>query len=304
MPFVPHTAEQRAKMLDAIGVSGFEELLGAIPRELLLDRELSVPPAHGEVELAARTHQLLAHNQYIPLNRVFAGGGVYPHHIPAVVDELAHRGEFYTAYTPYQAEVSQGLLQCIYEYQSYICMLTGMDISNASSYDGGTALADAVLMALLHHRGKRSRVLFAPHVCVRSREVVSTYNLGQDVKLKLCPDCDDGSMDDKAFEELLDEDVAAVVFQYPNRLGYLEENMAQLIERAHDAGVVAIVQFAEGVSATDAELAEACREHIADYKIPKAFVRTEKVVRSPAGKADYRWAKAVAVEAAERVENA
>jgi glycine dehydrogenase subunit 1 len=257
MTFVPHTPEQRAKMLAAAGAREFNELLDSIPSELILDRDLILPPAHGEVDMMAAARAKLADTTEIPLNRVFAGGGIYPHHVPAVVDELSHRGEFYTAYTPYQPEVSQGMLQCIYEYQSYICMLTGMDVSNASSYDGGTALADAVLMALLHHRGKRIRVLFAPHVCVRSREVVSTYNLGQDVKFKVCPDCDDGSMDDKAFDELLNDDVAAIVLQYPNRLGYLEENIAQLIERAHDAGTVAIVQyypFAAGMLKTPGEL--------------------------------------------------
>src|SRR4051812_18336334 len=124
MPFIPHTEEQRDKMLATIGVASFSELLAAVPSELILDRELKVPPAHGEIELHKDAQAVLDDVQGIPINRVFAGGGFYPHHVPAVVDELARRGEFYSAYTPYQPEVSQGLLQMIYEWQSYVCMLT------------------------------------------------------------------------------------------------------------------------------------------------------------------------------------
>src|SRR5512139_548610 len=121
MTFVPHTDKQRADMLKRIGAASIEDLLTQIPAELRLNRPLKVPPALGEVELWQAAAAVLAQNQFIQPNRVFAGGGVYPHHVPAVVDELGHRGEFYSAYTPYQPEVSQGMLQCIYEYQTYIC---------------------------------------------------------------------------------------------------------------------------------------------------------------------------------------
>jgi glycine cleavage system pyridoxal-binding protein P len=130
------------------------------------------------VELWQAAAAVLAKNQFIQPNRVFAGGGVYPHHVPAVVDELGHRGEFYSAYTPYQPEVSQGMLQCIYEYQSYICLLTGMQISNASGYDAGTTLADAVLMAQHAGRGKRHRVVCTPFVDRERWKILETYNLG------------------------------------------------------------------------------------------------------------------------------
>src|SRR5688500_17001767 len=172
MPFIPHTEEQRDEMLRTIGVDNFEELLAGIPRELLLERALNVPAAHGEIELQKAAQSLLDQVQSIPLNRVFAGGGFYPHHVPAVVDELARRGEFYSAYTPYQPEVSQGLLQMIYEWQSYVCLLTGMDIANASGYDGGTTLADAVLMAKYVHKEKKRRVVVAPHVNFDAVDIV------------------------------------------------------------------------------------------------------------------------------------
>jgi glycine dehydrogenase subunit 1 len=243
MTFVPHTPAQRAAMLAAIGVSDFEQLLKPIPPGLRLGRELFVPPAAGEVGLFAEAAQLIAHNQHIPLNRTFAGGGIYPHHVPSVVDELAHRGEFYTAYTPYQPEVSQGMLQCIYEYQSYICMLTGMDISNASGYDGGTTLADAVLMAYYHGKGKRQRVLFGAHVLPEAKAVVQTYGQGLRLELADCPQTDDGRTSATTLNGLLDGNVAAVVFQLPQCLGYVEDNLAELIDLTHKAGAVAIVSF-------------------------------------------------------------
>lgn len=243
MTFVPHTPAQRAEMLRTIGADSIEDLLRPVPRELLLKRSLIVPPAQGEVGVMRMAQELFALNSPVPLNRIFAGGGVYPHHVPAVVDELAHRGEFYTAYTPYQPEVSQGMLQCIYEYQSYVCMLTGMDMSNASGYDGGTTLADAVIMAYYHGKGKRNRVLFAPHVSPEGRQVCMTYCAGIDVTLEDVPPTRDGRTDPAALKQLLGTDVAAVVFQMPQCLGYLEENLEELINAVHAAGAAAIVLF-------------------------------------------------------------
>lgn len=243
MTFVPHTPAQRAAMLAAIGVSRFDELLDSIPPELLLNRGLDIPPAQGEVELAQATAAILGENRFIQPNRVFAGGGVYPHHVPAVVDELSHRGEFYSAYTPYQPEVSQGMLQCIYEYQSYICLLTGMDISNASGYDAGTTLADAVMMAKTQFKGKRERVLFAPGVSPQARGVCETYNLGMQLTFADCPAAPDGRCDPAKLAGLLGSDVAAVVFAMPDCLGYLDENLAQNIAAVQAAGALAIVSY-------------------------------------------------------------
>ncbi len=254
MTFVPHTSEQRAQMLAAIGASSIEDLLDVVPAELRLGHDLAVPPAVGEVELAQAAEAVLGGNRRIPLSRVFAGGGVYPHHVPAVVDELSHRGEFYTAYTPYQPEISQGMLQCIYEYQSYICLLTGMDVSNASSYDGGTALADAVLMAVNQAKGRRQRVVFAPRVDPQAREVVATYNLGMEAELAAVPS---GDGEDGALTAMLDENTACVVFQYPDCLGYLDADLEQRIAAVHEHGALAVVlfyPFAAGLVRTPGEL--------------------------------------------------
>jgi glycine dehydrogenase subunit 1 len=257
MPFIPHTEEQRASMLATIGVSSFEELLARVPSELIFERELHVPPAHGEIELQKVAQAVLEEVQSIPLNRCFAGGGFYPHHVPAVVDELARRGEFYSAYTPYQPEVSQGLLQMIYEWQSYVCLLTGMDIANASGYDGGTTLADAVLMSKYVHKEKRRRIVFAPHVNFDAVDIVATYNIGMELDLVEAPETADGRVDSAGLVALLDENTAAVVFQFPDALGYLEEELAQLIEQVHAAGALAIVSFypfAAGLMKTPGEL--------------------------------------------------
>jgi len=257
MTFIPHTPAQRAQMLAAIGVDDIEQLLDTIPPALRLKRELAVPAAQGEVELAADLQELLALNQFIPPQRVFAGGGLYPHHVPAVVDELAHRGEFYTAYTPYQPEVSQGMLQCIYEYQSYICLLTGMEISNASAYDGGTALADAAQMALASCRGQQNKLIFAPHVDPQYREVVSTYNIGMELELTQLAPVEGGFTCADRLNEQLDDNTAAVVFQYPDCLGYLDDELEMLFGEVHKRGALVIVlfyPFAAGLLKTPGEL--------------------------------------------------
>jgi glycine dehydrogenase subunit 1 len=256
MPFVPNTAGQRDVMLRAIGVSSFEELL-RIPKDLLLTRELNVPPAHGEVELARAAQGALAQNRFIPVNRVFAGGGIYPHHVPAVVDELARRGEFYSAYTPYQPEVSQGLLQIIYEWQSYICMLTGMEVSNAGGYDGGTCLADAMVMSKYVHKEKRRKVILAPNINPDAVSIVGTYNIGMEMELVQCPATAEGRCDTSALAALLDDNTAAVLFQLPDRLGYIEEDLPELIAQCQAAGALAIVSyypFAAGVMQTPGEM--------------------------------------------------
>ncbi|HES58079.1 MAG TPA: aminomethyl-transferring glycine dehydrogenase subunit GcvPA, partial [Firmicutes bacterium] len=257
MTFVPHTDSQRADMLKQVGADSIEDLLRPIPANLRLNRELRVPPALGEVELWQTAAGQLAKNQFIPPNRVFAGGGVYPHHVPAVVDELGHRGEFYSAYTPYQPEVSQGMLQSIYEYQSYICMLTGMEVSNASGYDGGTTLADGVLMAYHAARGKRPRVLCAPFVDRERWRIVETYNLGPRLTLQTLAPGPDGRLSPAALDAALSDDVACVVFQYPDCLGYLEEELAALIETAHRHGALAVFSyypFASGLLKSPGEL--------------------------------------------------
>ena len=142
-------------MLDAIGVGSLDDLFAMIPADLRLKRELAIPPALTEIELTQHMAQLAAKNAHAGSKVCFLGGGSYDHFVPAVVDEIAGRGEFYTSYTPYQAEVSQGNLQVVFEYQTLVARLTGLDVSNASLYDGGSAAAEAVLMAVSSHRSLR-----------------------------------------------------------------------------------------------------------------------------------------------------
>src|SRR5437763_1092315 len=160
MSYILNTAADRQAMLAAIGVKSIDELLAQIPAELQLKRELKIPPALTEVELTAHVGQLAARNTACGQKVCFLGGGSYDHFVPAVVDYVASRGEFYTSYTPYQAEASQGNLQAFFEYQTLITQLTGMDISNASLYDGGSAAAEAVLMAI-SVTGRHGRVVVA-----------------------------------------------------------------------------------------------------------------------------------------------
>ena len=148
MPYLYNTPEDQRAMLEAIGCASIDALFDTIPEELRLNRPLDLPPAMGELELTRHITELAAQNLSSESADCFLGAGSYDHFIPAVVDYVASRGEFYTSYTPYQAEVSQGNLQAMFEYQSMICELTGMDVSNQSLYDGGTAAVEAVLMSM------------------------------------------------------------------------------------------------------------------------------------------------------------
>src|SRR5215211_5006054 len=150
-------------MLDRIGVASVDDLFAAIPPELRLKRPLAIPPAMGEMELQHHVHELLGRNQSASDAVCFLGGGAYDHFVPSVVDAVAGRSEFYTAYTPYQAEASQGTLQAVFEYQTLMCQLTGLDVANASLYDGGSAVAESVLMAM-SIAPKRHKVVVAESV--------------------------------------------------------------------------------------------------------------------------------------------
>src|SRR5438105_7226845 len=161
-------------MLAAIGASSVEELFAPIPDALRLKRPLDIPPALSELELTQHAHALAAKNRAASTLVCFLGGGAYDHFIPSVVDAIAGRSEFYTAYTPYQAEASQGSLQAFFEYQTLVCELTGMDIANASLYEGGSSVAEAVLMAL-DVTGRKGQALVAESVHPEYREVLATY---------------------------------------------------------------------------------------------------------------------------------
>src|SRR5262245_46278547 len=174
MPYFYNTEADIAAMLKAIGASSVDELFASIPSELRLKRPLDIPPALSELELAQHMQGLAAQNAHIGQKVCFLGGGAYDHFVPAVVDAIASRGEFYTSYTPYQPEVSQGNLQAMFEYQTLICQLTGMDVSNASLYDGGSAAAEGVLLAM-SVTGRPKKVVVAESVHPHYREILQTY---------------------------------------------------------------------------------------------------------------------------------
>nr|BCX00332.1 MAG: putative glycine dehydrogenase (decarboxylating) subunit 1 [Bacteroidota bacterium] len=220
MVFIPHTEQDRLEMLRAIGVERFEELLEPIPEAIRLKEPLRIPPALSEWEVTQLLTTLSEQNLGTDRLICFAGAGAYDHFIPAAIGAILSRSEFYTAYTPYQGEVSQGTLQAIYEFQTMVCRLTGMDVANASMYDGGSALAEAVLLACAHT--ERSRVVFAGKIHPLYLEVVRTYGYGQGIELQEAP-LREGRADVEALAGLVDERVAAVVVQQPNFYGLLED---------------------------------------------------------------------------------
>ncbi len=239
MSYLLNTPDQQREMLAKVGVASIDQLLEQIPANCRLARPLNLPPALTELELQQEM-QALAAKDVGPSSRVcFLGGGAYEHFIPAVVDEITGRGEFYTAYTPYQAEASQGSLQAFFEYQSLICDLTGMDASNASLYEGGSAVCEAVLMAM--HATGRKRVVLAEGVHPEYRQVVETYltTLGGTVVIAPSPE---GRLDPGTLGDLVDDSTAAIVVQHPNVFGTLED-VAAVVEQAHAHGAIAIQSF-------------------------------------------------------------
>lgn len=239
MPYQLNTPGQQQEMLAKIGVASVSELLTQIPAACQLGRPLNLPPALTEIELQQELQELAAKNVGASARVCFLGGGAYEHFIPAVVDEIAGRGEFYTAYTPYQAEASQGSLQAFFEYQSLICELTGMDASNASLYEGGSAVCEAVLMAM--HGTNRKKIVVAEGVHPEYRQVVETYltTLGGTVVVASSPS---GALNTSELAALIDDQTAAIVVQHPNVFGNLED-VAAISAAAHRHGAVAIQSF-------------------------------------------------------------
>jgi len=251
MNYIPHTDRERQEMLAAIGLAGIEDLYTAIPEEVRFP-ELDLPEPLTEMEVLDELQALSEANLDTRHFSCFLGAGAYNHFIPAVVDHILRRSEFYTAYTPYQPEVSQGTLQTIFEFQSMMCQLTGMDVSNASHYDGATALAEAVILALNHHRRKRSKVLLSPAIHPHFREVVRTYMQGMDLTIH-----GDESLKTsvKDLIEKIDEDTTLVAVQYPDFLGRIED-LTALGQAAQDAGALFCVvanPFALGMLKPPAE---------------------------------------------------
>lgn len=239
MPYLFDTPEQRRKMFDAIGIQSIDDLFTQIPNDLQLGRELSLPEPVSELALQQEMEKRLGSGGTSDTT-CFLGGGVYDHFIPAVVDEITSRGEFYTAYTPYQAEASQGTLQAFYEYQTLISQLTGMDVSNASLYEGGTAVSEAVFMAM-RVNGRHQKVVFAGTIHPEYRLVLETYFARLGTQLVELP-YENGVITPESCRAAIDSETTAIVIQQPNFFGCLED-VAALTAIAHEAGALSILAF-------------------------------------------------------------
>jgi glycine dehydrogenase subunit 1 len=241
--YIPHTEREIRSMLEAVGAANVEALFEAIPDKLRLERPLLLPPALSEQEVMQALGRLSARNANLETHAWFLGAGVYPHFIPSAIDALISRAEFMTAYTPYQPEISQGTLQAIFEWQTMICALTGLEVANASLYDGASATAEAVLMALRITRRRKVVVSAALHPHYRA--VVRTYLGGLDAEIAAVPLAADGRSSD--FAARVDAETACVVLQQPNFLGCIED-VSAAARAAHAAGAQLIVCVNEALS--------------------------------------------------------
>ena len=239
--YIPHTEEDIQKMLETIGVKKLEDLFQNIPKEYRLSKPLNLPEPLSEPDLLRHFQGL-----QVPMTSNFLGAGAYHHFVPAVVPSLVSRSEFYTAYTPYQPEISQGTLQAIFEYQTLVCQLTGMGVSNASLYDGASSLAEAVLMA--NRITRRKKVLLSQAIHPEYRRVIQTYIDPDQHEIILIPyKRDEGRTNEKILFDLLKEDVSTVIIQSPNVFGVIED-LQPVAERIHNIGGLLIVGFSEAVA--------------------------------------------------------
>ena len=235
MSYIPHTEAERQQMLAEIGVTTIEDLFEAVPASHRFPK-INIPKALSEMEILAEMQAYAEANEHAGDFALFRGAGAYHHYSPSVVNHMLMRGEFYTAYTPYQPEVSQGTLQVIYEYQSMICALTGMDAANASHYDGATALAEAITMSLEVGRYKRKKVILSPTINPQYRAVVRTYHQGRDVKLV----GDKGGASIQDLVDMLDENTAMLAISYPNFWGQIDD-LKDLAEKVHQVGALLVM---------------------------------------------------------------
>lgn len=252
--YTPHTHEDIQSMLQTLGVQSVEALLSDIPKEVLLNRPLDTGRPFSEIEIREEIRRLIAKNSNLEENACFLGAGSYDHYIPALIGPILFRSEFYTAYTPYQAELSQGMLQAIYEFQTAICELTGMDVANASLYDGASALAEAVLM-MVRIAKKRSEILISKTIHPFYQEVIRTYSQGLDLKFVEVPFVN-GMVSTDEVKKRVNENTAGLLLQFPNFFGNLEE-IPELIQAAHEKGAkvaVSVDPVAMGLLKSPGEL--------------------------------------------------
>ncbi len=236
MSYVPHTDADRTEMLAAIGVERVEDLFHDVPAACRFP-QVNLPEPLSEMEIMAEVQAISEENLDTGHYSCFLGAGAYDHYVPRIVDHVISRSEFYTAYTPYQPEISQGTLQSIFEYQSMICALTGMEVANASHYDGATSTAEAVIMALNVHRGRRKKVLVSPAVHPEYRSVVRTYTQGMGIEIVGDGDTT-ATLDD--LTNLLDKDTTCLIIQSPNFYGEIED-LEGLASKVHAVKALLVV---------------------------------------------------------------
>ena len=238
MAYTPHTPEDLAEMLAAVGVARVEELFETVPEANRLNRPLDIPASMNELELTRYASEIAGRNQSAGTEICFMGGGFYDHFIPALVDQLAGRSEFYTAYTPYQAEASQGTLQAIFEFQTLVAELTGMDLANASLYECATAVVEAGFLAMTT-TGRLGRIVMSDAVHPEHRQTLATYLKNLEAELVVVPSVNQRTRPEDIAEALTD-DTAAVVIQHPNFFGNLED-AESLVKLAQGKGALAIM---------------------------------------------------------------
>jgi glycine cleavage system P protein (glycine dehydrogenase) subunit 1 len=290
MRYIPISPDERRAMLDQIGCERIEELFEQIPENLRLTEALGVGPAMSEPDLLAYFRELALRNgtDY----QTFLGAGAYSHFIPVIIDSLISRAEFFTAYTPYQPELSQGTLQYTFEFQTMVCQLTGMEVANASLYDGSTGVAEAVMMA--NRVTRRDRLVIADTLHPQYRQVIETYTRQLGLQLDFAPHTEAGTLDLDALR--LDKQTAAVVVQSPNFFGCVED-LQTLADAAHQAGALFVVAFSEAMSLGALKSPGACGADIVvgeaqSFGIPLSFggpycglfATNEKFVRQMPGR--------------------
>ena len=244
MRYIPNSPEERKEMLEAMGLKSAEELFDSIPQDLLLKRPLNTPAALSEIELLNRFERMGKRNSGAR-RPSFLGGGAYSHYIPTIVDHIISRSEFFTAYTPYQPEISQGTLQTIFEFQTLVCQLTGMEVANASMYDGSTGLAEAVLMA--ERVTRRSKVIASTAVHPQYLEVIKTYVQHAGIDLEVVPFDAETGQSGATLANAVDDQTAALVVQSPNFFGCIED-LSALADAARAKGALLVVAVTEAMS--------------------------------------------------------
>ena len=239
-PYIPHTSEDEKQMLEGIGLTSVDELFDDIPEDVALKRDLNLKPSMSELEVESYLKELAKKNCSTSELTCFLGAGAYDHYIPSIIDHIISRSEFYTSYTPYQPEISQGTLQYLFEYQTLICNLTGMDVSNASLYDGGTAIAEAALMAASVAR--KDEIIVSKTVNPQARRILKTYAHVQNLKV-IEIDMKDGVTDLEELEKSMTENVGAVIVQSPNFFGIIEDlkTTSDIVHKYKKAGLIASV---------------------------------------------------------------